>query len=76
MCPSTEGVNSSLQGFRVFAGCLQADGRGGAGAASLRKLKSDRLHVVQLDVTSQTQVDKAVKEVKRLLPNGGERIGG
>ncbi|KAK8400502.1 hypothetical protein O3P69_003280 [Scylla paramamosain] len=73
-CDSGFGLHLALHlhklGFRVFAGCLQADGRGRAGAESLQKLKSDRLHVVQLDVTSQAQVDKAVKEVKKILPDG------
>ncbi|XP_050714703.1 D-beta-hydroxybutyrate dehydrogenase, mitochondrial-like [Eriocheir sinensis] len=61
-------------GFRVFAGCLLADGHG-KGAESLRKVRSDRLHVLQLDVTSQGQVQKAVKEVKKLLPEGEELWG-
>lgn len=78
-CDSGFGLHLALHlhklGFRVFAGCLQADGRGSAGAESLRKLKSDRLHVVQLDVTSQAQVDKTVKEVKKILP-GGEVLWG
>ncbi|XP_045607761.1 D-beta-hydroxybutyrate dehydrogenase, mitochondrial isoform X3 [Procambarus clarkii] len=54
-------------GFRVFAGCLQADGEG---AEHLRQEGSSRLHVLQMDVTSQDQLDKAAQEVKRLLPHG------
>lgn len=55
----------------MFAGCLLAKSHG-KGAESLRNLKSDRLHVVQLDVTSQAQLEAAVKEVKKLLPKEGE----
>ena len=62
---------SFFQGFRVFAACLLAESRG-VGAESLRKIKSNRLHVLQLDVTSQAQMDKTVKEVKKLLPDGGK----
>nr|XP_045608263.1 D-beta-hydroxybutyrate dehydrogenase, mitochondrial-like isoform X1 [Procambarus clarkii] len=54
-------------GFRVFAGCLQADGEG---AKILRQEGSRRLHVLQMDVTSQEQLDKAAEEVKSLLPEG------
>ncbi|XP_045607757.1 D-beta-hydroxybutyrate dehydrogenase, mitochondrial isoform X2 [Procambarus clarkii] len=54
-------------GFRVFAGCLQADGEG---AEHLRQEGSSRLHVLQMDVTSQDQLDKAAQEVRRLLPHG------
>lgn len=77
-CDSGFGLSLALHlhtlGFRVFAGCLLAESRG-AGAESLRKVKSDRLHVVQLDITSQGQVDRAVKEVKKLLPAGEELWG-
>ncbi|XP_045607758.1 D-beta-hydroxybutyrate dehydrogenase, mitochondrial isoform X2 [Procambarus clarkii] len=54
-------------GFRVFAGCLQA---GGEGAENLKRNGSQRLHVLQMDVTKQEQVDKAAEEVKELLPSG------
>ncbi|XP_042210717.1 D-beta-hydroxybutyrate dehydrogenase, mitochondrial-like isoform X2 [Homarus americanus] len=61
-------------GFRVFAGCLLAES-GGTGAEELQKVKSRRLHVLQLDVTSQKQIDKAVADVKKMLP-GGEVLWG
>ncbi|XP_042223158.1 D-beta-hydroxybutyrate dehydrogenase, mitochondrial-like isoform X2 [Homarus americanus] len=54
-------------GFRVFAGCLHA---GGEGANHLRREGSSRLHVLQMDVTNQEQLDKAAQEVKHLLPEG------
>lgn len=60
-------------GLRVFAGCLFAES--GDGAKKLRKVESSTLHVIQLDVTSQQQIQKAVKEVKKLLPKGEELWG-
>ncbi|KAK8734886.1 hypothetical protein OTU49_005712 [Cherax quadricarinatus] len=59
-------------GFRVFAGCLQA---GGAGADLLREKGSNRLHVLQMDITNQEQVKQAAQDVERLLP-GGEVLWG
>lgn len=55
-------------GFRVFAGCLWADAKG-EGAEILRSEGSGRLHVIQLDVTKQEQLDKALAEVKKLMPD-------
>jgi hypothetical protein len=46
------------QGFRVFAGCLEGNG---GGAAELKKSCSDRLRVVQLDVTKDDQIKNARK---------------
>ncbi|XP_069160143.1 D-beta-hydroxybutyrate dehydrogenase, mitochondrial [Procambarus clarkii] len=70
-CDSGFGLALALHlhklGLRVFAGCLQDDGEG---AKELRKERSERLHVLQLDVTSEKQVSRAVKEVKKLLPEG------
>ncbi|XP_071552266.1 D-beta-hydroxybutyrate dehydrogenase, mitochondrial-like [Panulirus ornatus] len=54
-------------GFRVFAGCLKADSEG---ADHLRQEGSSRLHVLQMDVTNQDQLDKAAQHVKHLLPDG------
>ncbi|XP_069951276.1 D-beta-hydroxybutyrate dehydrogenase, mitochondrial isoform X2 [Cherax quadricarinatus] len=54
-------------GFKVFAACLHAEGEG---AQHLRQEGSINLHVLQMDVTKQDQVDKAAEEVKRLLPKG------
>ncbi len=55
------------QGFRVFAGCLLSDGEG---AKDLQATCSDRLKVVQLDVTKDEQVEEAYQNVKEEL--GGE----
>ncbi|XP_071551078.1 D-beta-hydroxybutyrate dehydrogenase, mitochondrial-like isoform X2 [Panulirus ornatus] len=59
-------------GFRVFAGCLHCEG---AGAKRLRREGSGRLHVLQLDVTSQKQIAKALQDVKHFL-NSGEVLWG
>lgn len=53
-------------GFRVFAGCLFPDGDG---ANHLRQSGSNRLHVISLDVTSDTSVEDAVRYVKENLSN-------
>ncbi|XP_042877662.1 D-beta-hydroxybutyrate dehydrogenase, mitochondrial-like [Penaeus japonicus] len=55
------------QGFRVFAGCLQA-AAGGSGAEALRQKASGRLHVLQLDVTREKQVQEALQELLEILP--------
>ncbi|GAB1598600.1 D-beta-hydroxybutyrate dehydrogenase, mitochondrial-like [Argonauta hians] len=52
------------QGYTVYAGCLFSDQ---SGAKELRNLNSDRMHVVQIDVTCDEQVDKAVEYVKSTL---------
>ncbi|XP_066954519.1 D-beta-hydroxybutyrate dehydrogenase, mitochondrial-like [Macrobrachium rosenbergii] len=57
------------QGFRVFAGCLLAD-TGGEGAQQLRRLGSSRLHVLQMDVTQQEQIEDALQQTKKLIPDG------
>ncbi|KAK8734934.1 hypothetical protein OTU49_005736 [Cherax quadricarinatus] len=54
-------------GFRVFAGCLKT---GGTGADYLRRKGSSKLHVIQMDITSQKQLEKAAQEIKVLLPEG------
>ncbi|XP_069987643.1 D-beta-hydroxybutyrate dehydrogenase, mitochondrial [Penaeus vannamei] len=70
-CDSGFGFDLALHldklGFRVFAGCLLAVG-GGEGSRRLRKEGSERLHVLQLDVTSSEQIRKAVEEVKKTMP--------
>ncbi|XP_068241451.1 D-beta-hydroxybutyrate dehydrogenase, mitochondrial-like [Palaemon carinicauda] len=55
-------------GLRVFAGCLFSDSS--EGAKKLRQVESPTLHVLQLDVTSQDQIKKAVDEVRGHLPEG------
>ncbi|OWF53402.1 D-beta-hydroxybutyrate dehydrogenase, mitochondrial-like [Mizuhopecten yessoensis] len=55
-------------GFDVFAGVLSTSSEG---ANSLRSRKSKRLHVLQLDITSQDEVDKAVKDIESKFGNKG-----
>ncbi|XP_061661882.1 D-beta-hydroxybutyrate dehydrogenase, mitochondrial [Syngnathoides biaculeatus] len=50
-------------GFTVFAGCLLKD-KSGEGAKILEKLRSERMKVVQLDVRSDEQVDRAARFVR------------
>ncbi|XP_040077611.1 17-beta-hydroxysteroid dehydrogenase type 6-like [Ixodes scapularis] len=54
------------EGFYVFAGCLFSDG---ADAKELRSLPN--VHVLQLDVTKEGQVELALEEVKKSL---GSRV--
>ncbi|XP_042859212.1 D-beta-hydroxybutyrate dehydrogenase, mitochondrial-like [Penaeus japonicus] len=72
-CDSGFGYATALfldrMGFRVFACCLLAHS-GGEGAQRLRREGSRRLHVLQLDVTKQEQIDSALQNVKNLLPPG------
>ncbi|XP_060109724.1 17-beta-hydroxysteroid dehydrogenase type 2 [Heteronotia binoei] len=55
-------------GFVVFAGVLN---KRGPGAEELRKTCSERLSVLQLDVTSSQQIQEAFLEVKKKLGNEG-----
>ena len=50
-------------GLHVFAGCLTE-----LGAKDLKQTCSDRLATVELDVTSEASIEKAVGEVKKRLP--------
>jgi len=54
-------------GFTVFAGCLLADSDG-VGAKELRAIASDRLHVLQLDVTKEDQWEKVKQYIIQQLP--------
>ena len=56
------------QGFRVFAGCLISEGEG---AKSLQSTCSERLEVLQLDVTKDEQVQEALNTVKKHLNGEG-----
>lgn len=47
-------------GMRVFAGCLD---RNGVGAACIRNNCSDRVHVLQIDVTNSKEIAEAVEFV-------------
>ncbi|XP_068447050.1 D-beta-hydroxybutyrate dehydrogenase, mitochondrial [Clinocottus analis] len=56
------------KGFVVFAGCLSPEG---AGAQSLATESSSNLKVLQLDVTSDHDVQRAKKIVQENLPEKG-----
>jgi enoyl-[acyl-carrier-protein] reductase (NADH) len=58
-------------GATVFAGCLQADG---PGATELKNVGSHRLHVLQLDVTDETQVAECAQYVDKILKGSGEAV--
>jgi len=62
-------------GFYVFAGCLLAD-RNGPGATELRELKSNRLHVIQLDVTNNDEWKKAKEFINKTLPSSSVGLWG
>lgn len=64
-------LNLDRQGFTVFAGCLFSDREG---ARSLKE-NSKNIQVVQLDVTDDWQVRKAVQTVKENLNGKGESSG-
>ncbi|XP_010004500.1 PREDICTED: estradiol 17-beta-dehydrogenase 2 [Chaetura pelagica] len=55
-------------GFVVFAGVLNKDG---PGAEELRQTCSQRLSLLQLDITNATQVKEAYKKVSEKLQNSG-----
>ena len=67
-CDSGFGYSLALRldalGFKVYAGCLRADG---PAAQDLKCKSSDRLHVLQLDVTQQDQVEAAYQFVTATL---------
>ncbi|XP_066995763.2 D-beta-hydroxybutyrate dehydrogenase, mitochondrial [Anabrus simplex] len=73
-CDSGFGYDLALKlqklGFVVFAGCLQLN-KGGSGAKKLLKKELKNFHVIQLDVTSEEDVAKAVQYVGKNLPPGG-----
>ncbi|KAL7638207.1 UNVERIFIED_CONTAM: hypothetical protein RMT77_011832 [Armadillidium vulgare] len=54
-------------GFRVFAGCLLAN-KNGDGVKKLRESGSDKLHVLQMNVTDEKEILAARMEVDKLLP--------
>jgi 3-hydroxybutyrate dehydrogenase len=57
-------------GFIVFAGCLDDKSNG---AIELKRCDegTGRLHVIQMDVTKQEEVDKALGYVKERVPLQG-----
>lgn len=64
-------VELCLQGAVVFAGCVKAQE---GGAKELKDLNLKRLHVIQLDVTSDEQVATATDYVSRHIPPQGDFI--
>ena len=56
------------EGFLVFAGCLQVDGHG---AIQLTKecLHKERMTILQLDVTNQSEVDQSFEKVTSFIGN-------
>ena len=52
-------------GCHVFAGCLTEKGE-----TELKKICSERLHAISLDVTRNESVRKALEYVKAKLPSG------
>ena len=56
-------------GFKVFAGCLLKD-KDGEGGQELQKIDSPNLVVLQLDVTEQSDWDKAIDTIGKASPNG------
>jgi NAD(P)-dependent dehydrogenase (short-subunit alcohol dehydrogenase family) len=57
-------------GFEVFAGCLLKDA-GGAGAKELAAVGPDRLHVLQLDVTKESDWIAVKEYVDRRVGHNG-----
>lgn len=51
-------------GLHVFAGCFTE-----AGAKGLKQACSSNLETIEIDVTNETSIAKAAKEVQRRLPN-------
>lgn len=58
-------------GFVVFAGVLNKDG---PGAEELRRACSQRLSVLQLDITNSTQVQEAYLTVSEKVQNAGTAL--
>lgn len=67
-CDSGLGFSFALHayklGYTVVAGCLQANG---AGSTELLQRCPQRLHVLQLDVTSDVSVQTAAETVQEML---------
>ncbi len=56
-----------LLGVCVFAGCLFGDGEG---ADHLRHISSPNLHVLQMDITNNDQVNAAIDYIKKHSSSG------
>lgn len=55
-----------FQGFTVIAGFEDKNEK----ASKLKEESSGRLHVIQLDITSESQILQAVKYVREHIPQG------
>ncbi|CAB3377377.1 Hypothetical predicted protein [Cloeon dipterum] len=53
-------------GFTVYAGCLRVESET---AAKLKSESSGRLHLIKLDVTSESDIKAAVNYIKKNLPH-------
>ena len=58
-------------GATVFAGCLDVNGEG---AKKLKTQGSSRLHVLQMDITKDTEIQECVEYVEDTLGKPGELI--
>lgn len=64
-----------MLGMHVFAGCFLKDKRGD-GAKQLEKTGSERMKVIQLDVTDDKSVKEAVEFIQNNLPPGQKGLWG
>ena len=55
----------------VFAGCLRSSGDG---ATSLKEGHTEMIHVLQMDVTDDTQIGQCVEYVNQVTRNQGANI--
>ena len=60
-----------MQGATVFAGCLNTEQ---GGSEDLKKMNLKNLHVVQLNVTSESDIPAAVEYVNKHLPPKGNTL--
>uniref|UniRef100_A0A8C6YH18 Hydroxysteroid 17-beta dehydrogenase 2 n=1 Tax=Naja naja TaxID=35670 RepID=A0A8C6YH18_NAJNA len=74
LCGTDSGIGHELAkyldslGFTIFAGVLSATGHG---AKSLKETCSERLSILQLDITSSAQIKEAYLEIRRKLQQEG-----
>ena len=52
----------------MFAGCLDVEGDG---AKTLKEAGSQRLHVIQMDVTSDSDIQQCVEYVQEVMGKPG-----
>ena len=56
-------------GATVFAGCLDAEGEGGK---ALKEGGSKRMHVLQMDVTSDSDIQNCLEYVQEIMGKPGQ----